>query len=161
MWHAPSVSEADLRDQLDWTRHQLEDHEHRERNLRRVFGLELERAQHRRWSLLRLALGVLILTTLGVMGSGVWLVAEGLDRANNTLAALGVLLLVVGLLSSGVGAWKIAGVGFEIGREPPALSEEARDAAVDEALRSIVTILPRDLPRERDRQLDRPSGGDP
>jgi hypothetical protein len=100
----------------------------------------------------------LIFTTLGVMGSGVWLIAEGLDRVNNTLTALGVLLLVVGLLSSGVGAWKIAGVGFEIGHDPPALSQEARDAAVDDAVRSAERLLRRE---DDDRRLGPPGPDDP
>ena len=154
----PRVSETNhLREELEWSRRQLEGAS-RERDLRRALGHELERAQHRRWSLLRLALGTLILTTLGVMGSGVWLIAEGLDRVNNTLTALGVLLLVVGLLSSGVGAWKIAGVGFEIGRQPSALSEEARDAAVDDAVRSAARLRRRDDDRDRQERLGR---GDP
>jgi hypothetical protein len=74
----------------------------------------------------------------------VWLVAEGLSRANTTFAALGVLLVIVALMSSTAGAWRVTGPGFSVDRTSSAqgageqvspstvqqLAREAADAAV-------------------------------
>jgi hypothetical protein len=59
-----------------------------------------------------------LVITLGTVGAGITLIAEGLSRANNTLVALGVLCMVVALLTTSAGAWKLSAVGFTIERQP-------------------------------------------
>jgi hypothetical protein len=60
------------------------------------------------------ALGIGLAVILGGFGVGVWLVAEGLSRSSQTFAALGVLLVIVTLMSSAIGTWRVTGVGFSL-----------------------------------------------
>jgi hypothetical protein len=48
------------------------------------------------------------------------LVAEGLSRSDNTVTAVGVLCVVVAIIASTAGAWKLSGLGFEVEKREPA-----------------------------------------
>jgi hypothetical protein len=106
-WHLESVEEVD--DERVRRRLELTPHEYNARSR--------QRAIERRWSLVRVALTMMALSTFGSLGLGALLIAEGLSRTNNTLAALGVALVIVAALSSGAAAWNFAGAGFEMSRD--------------------------------------------
>jgi hypothetical protein len=114
------------------------DLEAREFNLRqeqRAFSEDVEMARreeavratvlHRRSVLARVALMLVLATIVGTFGLGLSLITEGLSRNNATFAALGVVLILVATVSSGAAAWRVAGPGFEIGREPVAHVQRA------------------------------------
>lgn len=75
----------------------------------------------RRWMLAIVVLSFGLSMTLGALGLGAVLIVEGLSQASTTFAALGVVLVVVAVLSSGAGAWKLSGVGFEISHQSSAI----------------------------------------
>lgn len=83
--------------------------------------------------LVRLAVGVMLTGVFGALGLGVLLIVEGLNQASSTFAALGVLLVVVALLSAGVGSWKLSGVGFEVSHQATShVAERTRRDNADE-----------------------------
>src|SRR5947199_8491924 len=61
------------------------------------------------------------------------LIYVGLSLSITTFATLGVLLVVVALLSAGVGSWKLSVVGFEVSHQATShVAERTRRDNADE-----------------------------
>lgn len=69
------------------------------------------------FALARYAAIAALFAAVGVAAAGLVLIVEGITRRNNTYVVLGVVCLLVTLLASGAGAWRIAGAGIEVERQ--------------------------------------------
>jgi hypothetical protein len=65
----------------------------------------------------RYAVMTALVVALGAAAAGGLLIVEGITRKNNTFVALGVVCVLVTLLASGAGAWRLAGPGIEVERQ--------------------------------------------